>query len=838
LRPTVLLRLYRVRLRARLGAELLALAGIAIGVALVFSALIANASLTGAVRELREGIVGRTDFQLASRSAAGFDQQLLRRVERVPGAAVAPVVEARANLVGPRGRRSILLVGADPRSKAVGGDLLRIPNAPAGPGRPGLLLPAPLAHALGAGAGAGLRVETGEGVTATRVARVLGRAQLGALAESPAALAPLPLAQGLTDLRGKLSRIFVDAAPGRRREVERALKRIAAGRLNLAPADQEVAIFERAAYPASQSTALFSVLSGLVGFLLALNAMLLTVPQRRRLLVDLRMAGYAPASMFQVVLFDALLLGLAGAAAGLLLGDLAAKLLFASVPGYLTSAFAIGSQQIVSWRSAALAAGGGVLAACLAVLVPLRDALRSNPGAEPAAHAQPRQRGLLVAGGLASLALALAIAAFAPAYSLAALVALIGALLLLLRVWLRLAVGGFHACCRRLRSSVAILAALELQAGSARIRTLALAATGAVAVFATVAIGGARADLQRGLDGIAEDVDRGAGVWVAFRGPANIFATTPIAVTPTRLRAIEGLQGVRSVSRNRGSFLDLAGNRAWVLAPAPSRIDAVAGNQIEEGRPGLAVRRLRQGRWATLSEGLASELGVGVGDRVDLSLPVPTRLRVAAVTNNFGWPGGAIVLGAPVFAKAWGSTAASALGVRLAPGASAAAVAAAVRSLLGGSSSLRVETSGERTRRQQASASAGLARLGQIAAMVLISSVLAMAASMAALIWQRRQIFAALKVHGFGQDQLWRALLLEGALLLGAGCFLGAAFGLIGQILLDRALETITGFPVLYAPAASAAATTLLLATGAALVVLAVPGRLAVRVHPAAGISE
>ena len=49
------------------------------------------------------------------------------------------------------------------------------------------------------------------------------------------------------------------------------------------PADADITTFERAAYPTNQSTALFSVFSALVGFLFAFSAVLLTVPQRRRL---------------------------------------------------------------------------------------------------------------------------------------------------------------------------------------------------------------------------------------------------------------------------------------------------------------------------------------------------------------------------------------------------------------------------------------------------------------------------------------------------------------------------------------------------------------------------
>jgi putative ABC transport system permease protein len=814
--PGALLRFYRVRLRSRLGAEVLAAAGIAVGVALVFAALIASTSLTGAVRELSEGIVGKADFQLSARSTAGFDQRVLGRVRAISGAKATAVAEARANLVGPEGRRAVLLVGSDPRVR----------------GRAGLSLPPPVLDGLGLEAGRRVEVETGAGTARAEVAAGLDEGEFGRLVESPVALASLPLVQELAGLRGRISRVFVAAAPGREAAVESSLRRIAGDRLNLAPADEEVVVFEHAAYPTTASTTLFSGLSALVGFLFALNAMLLIAPQRRRLIADLRMAGYAPATVIVVFLLDAVLLGAAGVAAGLLLGEACSRLLFDSAPDFLASAFAIGSQRVVSWQSAAMAAGAGLLAACLSVLIPIRASLWPAPPALPSQRGS-RLRGTLLGGGLGFLVCSLISVTVDPTLSLIAIALLLLALLLGLQPWLHLAALTFNAACRRLRSPVVILAALELRADSARARALVLAATGAVAAFAAISIGGARADLQRGLDRVAVDQDRGADVWVAFRGPTNIFATTPISLPPARLRALAGLPGVGAVRLNRAGFLDVGHDRVWVLAPARSRIPLVIRREIVEGGEG-AERRLGRGGWLTLSEGLASELGVGLGDRVELPLPLPIPLRVAALTDNFGWPGGAIVMSGSTFVRAWGSGAGGAVGIDVERGARPARVAAAVRSTLGPRSPLRVETARERFRRQQATARAGLSRLNQITALVLIASALAMAASMAGVVWQRRALFAALKLHGYGKGELWRALLLEGVLLLGVGCLAGAAFGMAGQVLLDQGLKTITGFPVVYEPAFGIAAEVLALLTGAAVAVLAIPGWIAVRVRPAA----
>ena len=83
----------------------------------------------------------------------------------------------------------------------------------------------------------------------------------------------------------------------------------------------------------------------------------------------------------------------------------------------------------------------------------------------------------------------------------------------------------------------------------------------------------------------------------------------------------------------------------------------------------------------------------------------------------------------------------------------------------------------------------GLTRLSQIATLILIAAILAMAAAMGALIWQRRPRLAKLKLEGFAHVELWQTIVLESFLLVGVGCTTGAIFGLLGQQLLDHALE-------------------------------------------------
>ena len=91
MRLSSILRLYRVRIRARLTQELFAVLGIAIGVSLLFASQVVNTSLNGSVERLTKGIVGQMRFQLAARDSHGFDERLLRQVEALPGVTIPAV---------------------------------------------------------------------------------------------------------------------------------------------------------------------------------------------------------------------------------------------------------------------------------------------------------------------------------------------------------------------------------------------------------------------------------------------------------------------------------------------------------------------------------------------------------------------------------------------------------------------------------------------------------------------------------------------------------------------------------------------------------------------------
>jgi putative ABC transport system permease protein len=874
--PANALHLYRVRLRARLLPECFALVGIAAGVALLFAAQVSSSSLQSSVAQLTRGIAGRATLQLLARGAEGFPQRTLAQVRALPGVrAAAPLLEVSAQARGPRGSANVQLIGADESLAALGGALTHgVQLAPfAGVGA--VVLPAPLARQLGVtrfGQEATFAL-AGRSATAPLYAQ-LHASQIGALINSPVAIVPLAFAQEISGLGARVSRIFVQPAPGSEARVRAGLQKLAAGglngegsggalnmqdgggrvlssksgyaqgsgyELNVQGVGYDQTLFASAAAASNSATALFAAIGALVGFLLAFNATLLTVPQRRRLVAALRREGYSAATVTTLLALDALALGAAACVLGLALGEeLSIHFLHAN-PAFLSLAFALGSQRAVSAQDIAVAVGGGMLAAFVAVLSPMRAA-RS-----PSVRALNANGRLTLAAALC-LAGASAILLAAPQAPIPGMVLLVAALLLALGPALAATLELVARLARGVRGVTAHVAVMELRA--ARTRALAIAATGAVAVFGSVAIAGAHHDLLAGLDRTMRALNAPAAIWVAPTGSYDLMLTSPFV--PTQRATLARLPGVRAVTLYRGGLLDYGARRVLVVAP-PTALPppdptpgggsaAAAGAEsttpgVGSSAPGTGLAVPAAGE-LTLSRALAAEHHLHVGQTFTLPSPRPQPLRIAALTDNLGWAPGAIVMNSADYARAWGSADASAYAVTLAPGAVAQRVAAAIERALGPSAAaLSVETSARHTARQQALSASALARLTQIAALIPLVAVLAMAAALGAMIWQRRPHLAQLRLQGIARATLWRTLLLESVLLLGVGCGLGAAFGLYAQRLADSALAQVVNFPV--APATLAPAD---LATPAAVVltalsILLLPGYLAARAPAALALA-
>ncbi len=804
LRPYALVYLYRRRLRVHRAQELLAGVGVAVAVALVFAAMIANGSIAGSATEVVRAVVGPANLQLHARGADGLDARLLKRVQHLPGVAqAAPLLEQTATLVGPDGRTATVnLAGTDVSLAMLNGLAHTIPLAAFSPG--GIGLSKTSAEELGVSASDPARGKVllqlrGE-AHQLEVAAVLGREAAGGLSQARIAVMPLRALQRLSGLRGRISRILVRSVRGQEASVRAELVEIAGGRLTVANADADVSLLRQALRPSDQASGFFAAISALLGFLFAFNAMLLTVPERRQAIADLRLIGTKRAAILQIVAFQALCLGLAASLVGLLVGYLLSLGVFHQSSGYLAEAFTLGTRTVFHTQPLLLSLAGGIVATFLASAVPLIDLRRSRaldavyfedgaPGNALSGRAQVR----LAVGAACLLALTTGLFELRPSLALVATGVLATATVLLVPPAFTAVLLLAHAIATRYqRLTILQVALTSLKA--ATLRSLALAATGAVAIFGGIALGGARDDLLRGIDRFSHSYAADAQLWVANAGDNQ--ATLPFEPGPATQR-IAALPGVKSVNAFQGGFLEIGDRRVWVIARPPGLNRHVLSTQTVAGNATIAARRLGEGGWIAISQQIADEYHVGLGEL--LTLPTPTgavSFKIAATTTNLAWSPGVIFIGSADYRHFWDTTEPTALAVDLTPGSDANAVRLAIVRALGPNSALAVSTARTREQRIDALTSEGLSRLGEISTLLIAAAILAMAAALGSSVWQRRVSLAGLRLAGVNATRLRRILLTESTLMLSAGCATGAVAGVYGQIIIDSYLKHVTGFPV------------------------------------------
>jgi putative ABC transport system permease protein len=833
---------YRARLRGQMVAELLAGAGIAIGVALVFGVLIANASLTGSTASLIRAINGGARLQLAARSQEGFAERLAVRAGALAGVRnAAYLLREPAVIVGPRGQTSIQLVGVTGGIVALGGSATRNLGAGALLLSGGVGLPSGVAGSIGAQQGGQVTLLIKGDAHTASVRAVLNSGVIGSVAETPVAVALLPAAQKLAEEPGRVTQVLIEPQPGHERQVTKELGKLAGSTVDVEPADNELGVLEQTAKPLGQSTALFASISVMVGLLLALNATLLTLPERRRFLAEMCLQGFDSKQMAAILGFQGLVLGVLASLAGLALGDLLALTLFHQTPAYLAVAFPISVHETIQPLTALFAFGGGVLAALAASLPPLLDLWSGRP--PDAALSAPSDAGQRIATrtvrrlGLLGLTIVLGVTVLVLA--LPGLTVVGGIMLALAAVLLiPVAFAGLTRYLKRVgrhtRGSMLPIAVVELDAMAAR--QVALIAVTALAVYGSVAIQGARHDLAAGLNDAVVEYLAPAQIWVSTGDnflTINSFrdggATARIAHAP----------GVASIRTYLGGVLDIGTRRVWIRARPPNDSPLIQASQLLHGGLEHAVALIRHGGWAAISSGFAEEHHVHVGGSFTLPTPSgPARFGVAAITTNVGWSPGAITINTSDYRRYWQTSNPTALEVSLMPGVTPAQGKRSVEAALGPRPGLRVETLHERAASFEASAHEGLRPLDEISMLLLITAALAVASVLSATIWQRRTRLASLKIGGFTDRQLWRALQLESAISVAIGCVDGAILGLYGHALASRWLKLTTGFPAPFSPGGVQVLVAFAVVTGITVLVIALPGLSAARVPPRLGLQE
>jgi putative ABC transport system permease protein len=840
---------YRRRLRAHGMQELFAGVGIAAAVALVLAAGVAQSSVAGSTRKVVRAVVGPANLQLRTRGPRGFPESLLADIEQISGVRrAAPLLERSVHVIGPSGKSTnVYLAGTDASLgvlnglgrtlplTALTGDAISLSSTSA---KAIDLDPAP------GGVQPNVTLLLGGRRRATSVGAVLGKETVGILATAPVAVMELSSMQQLLGQPGLVSRVLVETSPGEKSSVARRLRALTGDRLIVSGTEEDVGLLEKALGPSGQASALFAVIGALLGLLFAFNAILLTIPERRQAIADLRLSGTTRSAIVQLTSFQALCLGLASSIVGLAVGYALSRWVFHQSTGYLAEAFTLSGGTVISASSVLLAGLGGIAVTWFASALPLLDLRRArSPDAiylqtgEPGNTFSRRAQTTLFGLALALLVTASVIFGLAPSAALIASVALALATVLAIPAVFAAVLAAAHGLSERLqRAPTLVLALAGMRATT--LRSLALAATGAVALFGSVALGGARANLLDGIRGFAHSYAADAQIWVGEPGDNQATVQLDDSGAARRIAQLPGVETVRSY---QGAFLTLGKRRVWIIARPPGGARHVLASQTLGGAPVAhsAERRFAEGGWVAVSRQIAAEHHVRVGGV--LTLATPTGLhsyRVAALTTNLAWSPGAIFMSSEDFKRAWSTNAASALAVTVAPSSSVQAVKREIAVTLASDSGLEAESAITREQSIDKLTNEGLGQLGLISSLLVLAAILALAAALASSIHQRRVGLAGLRLAGAPPQRLRRVLLLEATLMLATGCVTGALAGIYGQFVIDAYLRHVTGFPVADAGAGWRPLDIFVLVLGAALVLGALPGWRASNVSPALALAE
>jgi len=788
------LALARRHLRGQGPRAALTAAGVACGVALVVAIRIINASTLASFTDAIEDLAGTAALQV--RGPGPFPEEVAERLRAIPGVDHAvPIVTATffgteppiagealsvfaADVTDGHAIRTLHLVKAgehvvdDPLGFLVDPRSLIVTDA--------------LAARLGITTGASLPLRTPHGIETFTVRGVLPPGGVGRAFGGNLIL--MDVVGGLID------QVDVTLEPGVRVEdVEPRLDAaLPAGLEAIRPARRGEQI-ER--YLASFQT-LLSGLSGLAllaSIFVVGSAVATSVAARRRELGILRCAGAERRQVAALVLGDALATGTVGAAAGVPLGIVLARLLLRTVSESTELIFSMtvftARLELSAW-SLVVGVATGIGAAVFAAWLPARDAALVSPlvavRSADAEHATRRWRphGTILAAALLTGGGLWAEKRFDSPWC--GNVAALAADFALVLVFMRLAGGAAALFLGPAREALGFAGRLAVDRLVRIPDQLALAAAvlalglGLMMTAATVA----RSFEQSVLDFIRRQVH--ADLVVASTATTGWIEAPLDEGVGDRLAAVPGVARVERVRlaehAYRGARISIDSLDASAFAP-----EREADFSFAAGDPQAALAAVRASTGVLVSRNFARQFDVGVGATLRLDTPGgPFEARVVGVVVDYVSPRGSVILARPTYQRWWADRAVNRFHVTLAPGASLDAVRHAAFAAVGAAQGVKVLTQRELYAYHQDAVRRAFRLTDALEILPLVVAALGLAEALLAVSLDRRREFALLRAAGATRAQVARAVVGESAGVGVLGLAGGLAIGLVLALLWVR----------------------------------------------------
>ncbi len=734
----------------------LSLIGIALGVAVVVSIDLANASAQRAFELSAARVAGEATHQVVASESIDGDLYRMLRIE-LGLRRSAPVVEGYAV----RGGRTVQVLGIDPFADR--------PFRPYASAPSDLDLGAFLGYevvvlappAMGAVLGDTLHLSVaGRTYVATIGGVLVPQDAMSREATANLIVTDVGAAQRMFDLGGRLSRIDLildDAAAAAR--VEAALPagtRLVRSSARTETVDQLTAAFEL-------NLNALSLLALIVAMFLIYNTITFSVVQRRPLLGRLRAIGVTRGEIFRQVVFEAVLLGVAGAGLGLLMGIVLAQGLVRLVTQTINDLYYVLEVRSVAVEPIVLlkAAGLGVAATAAAALAPAWEAASApvhvvlqRSEEERRAH---RRLPRLAAAGVAVAACAVAVLIVSGRHlvlsyvGLALVLAAFALLVPVATLWLargaRNVLGVPFGLIGRMAAQGVVH---HLSRTSVAVAALSLAVAAAVGVG--VMVGSFRDTVDDWLDHTLQ-----ADLYV--QPPSSVFRLGQGVLEEDLVRRLAGVPGVRAVSSVRRMDIDLASGLVHLAAvdrgPGGGNIYRYTG-----GSPERIWERFSSGEYVLVSEPLAYRRGLTAGDTLELPTdrgPVP--FPVAGVYYDYGSEQGTILMARRAFTRYFDASGLSGISVRAAPGADLSELADRLRDVIDQEVIIRSNRALREASLEVFDRSFAITTVLRV--LVLLVAFAGVLSALMALQIERAREFAVLRAEGMTPGLLRKYLMLQ-----------------------------------------------------------------------------
>lgn len=605
--------------------SLLAILGVALGVAVVTGIDLANDSARRGFADSVDAVAGRATHELAG-GPSGLDQALYRQLRVEDGwRRAAPIIDVRLRLPEPP-RRGVRLLGVDPLAEpdvrrrgafALDVDLQAFFGDPGG-----VLIDPSLARALGVAIGDRMALT---GSIDVLVLGMLGRGE--GTSAGDLLVADIATAQRVAVDAGvlgaaRISRVdlLVEGA-GADAQLSRLQAGLPAGVRLVAKASRSDVLDQMTSAFRLNLQAL-SLLALVVGGFLIYNTMTFAVVKRRRTIGMQRALGVSRRQVLAVIVGEALVIGLLGTALGIGLGVLLANVLLDLVVRTINDLYFVLAVRGLTLAPLTLVKALllGQVATVVAAWRPARQAAETAPRAAglrsafEAAHTRALPR-LAVLGGVL-LVLAAAILALS-GRSLAGGFAGVFAVVLGFAALVPPAVALASRAARPvLTAAFGLLGAMAATGVHRNLSRTGVATTALViAVSVTVGVGAMVHSFRATLIDWLGTTLR-ADVYVRAVGIGSGRGTTT-ALDPAvldRLRAVPGTAWLATYRRIEAPSPDGTVQLQAIDLVPPAR----AGFRFVEGDPEAAFRAFDAGEGMLVSEPFAFHRQLGVGDTVTL----------------------------------------------------------------------------------------------------------------------------------------------------------------------------------------------------------------------------